>query len=324
MNCANHPEVAATTFCRKCEKPMCTDCQRPALGSVYCAKHKGDLQGVYISDGVEVNLRFDDGPTSVEEQRDKVLRWLPRGLRELEIEGILHKGVREKGKSLGYFHRHPLMGGKPIKCPSCGRALEPGKYDYELHLTDCPCGWCEACPGCGSLLFRQDSHLTQCPSCGWYDLTEAESITRVTRFAVNSGYGFWQRPESGALLVILFGVVLIPLAIAAIFLLGRLAALPGYVSAIVVLVVAYFLPRAFVITTERVSSYLLTGARFWLRHGGRLAMAAFISGLSLSLVAVGILLSGALLHVPLYISVLAIVLVGRYLFTTLAQWDFGD
>jgi len=39
MNCANHPEVAATAFCRECGQPMCLDCQRPALGSVYCAEH---------------------------------------------------------------------------------------------------------------------------------------------------------------------------------------------------------------------------------------------------------------------------------------------
>ncbi len=39
MNCANHPEIAATAFCRECGKPMCADCQRPALGSVYCAEH---------------------------------------------------------------------------------------------------------------------------------------------------------------------------------------------------------------------------------------------------------------------------------------------
>lgn len=295
INCAEHPEVPATAFCRECGRPMCMDCQRPALGSVYCAKHspktvrprrslprrlvrafwiafvkpwmvpvgrslnalaawtksirtrnvavKRNVRGVYISNGVEVNLRFDDTrPTSVEEQRDKVLRYLPRGLRELEIEGILHKGVREKGKSLGYFHRHPLMGGKPITCPSCGRALEPGKDDYELHLTHCPCGWYEACPGCGSLLFRADSHLTQCHACGWYDLTEAEEITRVNRFAINMGYEFWQRPENGATFVILCGVVLIPLAVIGIFLLGRLAGAPGLVSATIVLLVAYFLP----------------------------------------------------------------------------------
>jgi len=39
MNCANHPEVTASAFCRECGKPMCPDCQRPALGSVYCAEH---------------------------------------------------------------------------------------------------------------------------------------------------------------------------------------------------------------------------------------------------------------------------------------------
>jgi hypothetical protein len=39
MNCANHPEIAATAFCRECGKPMCTECQRPALGSIFCDEH---------------------------------------------------------------------------------------------------------------------------------------------------------------------------------------------------------------------------------------------------------------------------------------------
>ena len=39
MNCANHPEVTATAFCRECGKPMCPECQQPALGSVYCTEH---------------------------------------------------------------------------------------------------------------------------------------------------------------------------------------------------------------------------------------------------------------------------------------------
>lgn len=39
MNCAQHPEIAATAFCRECGKPMCSECQRPALGSVYCDVH---------------------------------------------------------------------------------------------------------------------------------------------------------------------------------------------------------------------------------------------------------------------------------------------
>ena len=39
MNCANHPEVPASAFCRECGKPMCQECQRPALGSIYCADH---------------------------------------------------------------------------------------------------------------------------------------------------------------------------------------------------------------------------------------------------------------------------------------------
>jgi TM2 domain-containing membrane protein YozV len=39
MNCANHSEIAATAFCRECGKPMCADCQKPALGSIFCAEH---------------------------------------------------------------------------------------------------------------------------------------------------------------------------------------------------------------------------------------------------------------------------------------------
>jgi TM2 domain-containing membrane protein YozV len=39
MNCAQHTETPATAFCRDCGTPMCSDCQRPALGSVYCDVH---------------------------------------------------------------------------------------------------------------------------------------------------------------------------------------------------------------------------------------------------------------------------------------------
>jgi len=39
MNCANHPELPASAFCRECGKPMCQECQRTALGSIYCAEH---------------------------------------------------------------------------------------------------------------------------------------------------------------------------------------------------------------------------------------------------------------------------------------------
>jgi hypothetical protein len=39
MNCANHPEVPASAYCRECGKPMCQECQKPALGSIYCDEH---------------------------------------------------------------------------------------------------------------------------------------------------------------------------------------------------------------------------------------------------------------------------------------------
>jgi hypothetical protein len=43
MNCANHPETTATAFCRECGKPMCPECQRPALGSVFCDVHQPEV-----------------------------------------------------------------------------------------------------------------------------------------------------------------------------------------------------------------------------------------------------------------------------------------
>ena len=39
MNCAQHPETTATAYCRECGKPMCQECQRATLGSVYCDAH---------------------------------------------------------------------------------------------------------------------------------------------------------------------------------------------------------------------------------------------------------------------------------------------
>lgn len=39
MNCANHPEVTAVSFCRTCGKPLCTACERRAMGTVYCEEH---------------------------------------------------------------------------------------------------------------------------------------------------------------------------------------------------------------------------------------------------------------------------------------------
>ncbi|HTS61175.1 MAG TPA: B-box zinc finger protein [Candidatus Acidoferrales bacterium] len=39
MNCQNHPDVAATAYCRSCGKPVCDQCRRDAWGTVYCAEH---------------------------------------------------------------------------------------------------------------------------------------------------------------------------------------------------------------------------------------------------------------------------------------------
>jgi len=39
MNCQNHPEIAATAYCRTCGKPICDGCRRDAYGTVFCAEH---------------------------------------------------------------------------------------------------------------------------------------------------------------------------------------------------------------------------------------------------------------------------------------------
>src|SRR3954451_18584558 len=39
MNCANHPDLLATAYCRTCGKPMCEHCRRDAFGTVYCDEH---------------------------------------------------------------------------------------------------------------------------------------------------------------------------------------------------------------------------------------------------------------------------------------------
>jgi hypothetical protein len=45
MNCQNHPEVAATAYCRACGKPVCDECRRDAQGTVYCAEHVPAAEG---------------------------------------------------------------------------------------------------------------------------------------------------------------------------------------------------------------------------------------------------------------------------------------
>jgi TM2 domain-containing membrane protein YozV len=39
MNCANHPEIPAVSYCRTCGKAMCQACQRVTQGAVYCEEH---------------------------------------------------------------------------------------------------------------------------------------------------------------------------------------------------------------------------------------------------------------------------------------------
>lgn len=39
MNCINHPETPAVAFCRTCGKALCPACERPLMGTVFCAEH---------------------------------------------------------------------------------------------------------------------------------------------------------------------------------------------------------------------------------------------------------------------------------------------
>lgn len=39
MNCYLHPDATAVAFCRFCGRPVCTECQRPVAGTVYCPEH---------------------------------------------------------------------------------------------------------------------------------------------------------------------------------------------------------------------------------------------------------------------------------------------
>jgi TM2 domain-containing membrane protein YozV len=36
MNCANHPDIEKTAFCRTCGKPLCANCARSVNGVIYC------------------------------------------------------------------------------------------------------------------------------------------------------------------------------------------------------------------------------------------------------------------------------------------------
>lgn len=47
MNCANHPGVAVSHYCRTCGKPLCAQCSRDVQGVIYCENCLGDkLHGV--------------------------------------------------------------------------------------------------------------------------------------------------------------------------------------------------------------------------------------------------------------------------------------
>ncbi len=46
MNCAVHPEVDATGYCRNCGKPMCPACARPVRDVLYCEDCLAQVVGI--------------------------------------------------------------------------------------------------------------------------------------------------------------------------------------------------------------------------------------------------------------------------------------
>ena len=67
MNCALHPEVEATGFCRNCGKALCAQCRRDVRGILYCEVCLADMlarpQPVAsgVSPGLAVVLGFIPG-----------------------------------------------------------------------------------------------------------------------------------------------------------------------------------------------------------------------------------------------------------------------
>lgn len=49
MNCYQHPEAPAVAYCRSCGRPLCTVCQRPAEGTVFCPEHAPVAAGGYYA-----------------------------------------------------------------------------------------------------------------------------------------------------------------------------------------------------------------------------------------------------------------------------------
>jgi hypothetical protein len=47
MNCAVHPEVEATGYCRNCGKPMCPTCVRPVRDVLYCEECLAKVVGLH-------------------------------------------------------------------------------------------------------------------------------------------------------------------------------------------------------------------------------------------------------------------------------------
>jgi len=59
MNCQNHPEAPAAAYCRQCGKPLCEECRRSALGTVFCAEHLPAAETTGSAEGGRLNSKGD-------------------------------------------------------------------------------------------------------------------------------------------------------------------------------------------------------------------------------------------------------------------------
>lgn len=121
MNCYYHPDTAAAAFCRSCGRPLCTVCERPSEGTVFCQDHvpvapqtdAADPSNPYVQPGpspVPTPVRTSPGLAFV-------LGWIPgvgaiyngqylKGLVHAVIFGLLISLINTADNTAG----EPLLG----------------------------------------------------------------------------------------------------------------------------------------------------------------------------------------------------------------------
>jgi TM2 domain-containing membrane protein YozV len=62
MNCATHPEVPASAYCRSCGKALCVACQRTTQGTIFCEDHM--LQQTAANPAQTIDSPYTAPPTA--------------------------------------------------------------------------------------------------------------------------------------------------------------------------------------------------------------------------------------------------------------------